>query len=184
MKIRENLMIALAAVALIWAVYLLDLVLPLDLRMFGLRPRRLDGLWGLVFAPFLHGGLRHLTANSGALFVLLAISLSFDRKSAILALAIIALGGGGLVWLFGGGNTVHIGASGVIFGLIGFLLFTGIFQKNVKALAVSAAVFLLYGGVLLALFRYVPGVSWTGHFFGFLSGVLAARLTKNSPAKE
>jgi len=178
MKIRQNLQTALAAVTILWLVFFINLAVPMDLRLYGLRPRHLDGLAGIVFTPFLHVDLRHLIANSGILFVLLTVSLSFSRKLTFGALWIIILVGGGLVWLLGKSGTIHIGASGVIFGLIGFLMCLGIFRRDWKALIISLAIFFLYGGALQSLFIYVPGISWTGHLFGFISGVLAAWWTK------
>ena len=178
MKIRQNLQTALAVVAILWLVYLIDFVLPMDLRLYGLRPRQLDSLAGIAFTPFLHVDLRHLIANSGILFVLLTVSLSFSRKLTFRSLWIIILLGGGLVWLSGQRGTIHIGASGVIFGLIGFLMCLGIFRRDWKALIISLAILLLYGGALQSLFIYVPGISWTGHLFGFISGVLAAWWTR------
>jgi membrane associated rhomboid family serine protease len=178
MVIRQNIQIALVVVTMLWLVHVLNLFLPIDLRLYGVRPRSIDGLWGILATPFLHGGFGHLLANTGALAILLAVSLSFSRKLTILALLIIVVGGGGLVWLFGTSNTVHIGASGIVFGLIGFLMFIGVFRRQWKALIFSLAVFFCYGGALLSFFRLEPGISWTGHFFGFGSGVLAASLTK------
>jgi membrane associated rhomboid family serine protease len=174
MKIRQNLQTALATVAILWMVFFINLALPMDLRLYGLRPRNLDSLVGIILTPFLHVDLRHLIANSGVLFVLLTVSLSFSRKLTFRALWIIILAGGGLVWLLGKSDTIHIGASGIIFGLIGFLISLGIFHRDWKALIISLVVLLLYGGALQSLFIYVPGISWTGHLFGFLAGVLAA----------
>jgi membrane associated rhomboid family serine protease len=96
----------------------------------------------------------------------------------LIAILIITLLGGGLVWVFGTANTIHIGASGLIFGLIGFLLFSGIFRREWTALFVSLAIGFFYGGALLSLLSVVPGISWSGHFFGFLAGVMAAWWTK------
>ncbi len=177
-EIYGNIQIAALIILLIWAVHFLNVVLPAELQYYGLRPRQTEGLWGIVFAPFLHGNIRHLTANSGVLFVLLIAALSFSRKQAVAALLVIIVVSGLAVWMVGKPNTVHIGASGVIFGLIGYLLFIGIFHRQWKALLFSVAVFLAYGGVLAGLFVYIPGVSWSGHFFGFLSGVLAAWVTR------
>ena len=101
MKIVKNLEIALAIVAVIWAVFVIDFVLPFDLRIYGIRPRNIGGLTGIVFAPFLHGDLRHITGNSGVLFVLLFVAMSLDRKLAAIATVIIVILGGGLVWLLG-----------------------------------------------------------------------------------
>ena len=181
-RLGQNLIIAAAVLAVVWAVYLLDLALATDLRMYGIRPRTLSGLWGILCSPFLHLNLRHIVANSGALFVLLLLALSYNRLLALEAIVIMMLVGGGLVWVFGGKNTVHVGASGVIFGLIGFLLFSGIFRRNFKALAVSLVVLFLYGGVLLYGLVPTPGVSWTGHAFGFAAGILAAWLA--GPAEK
>jgi len=178
MKIPQNLQTALAAVAILWLVYFINFFLPVDLRLYGLRPRQLDSLAGIAYTPFLHADLRHLIANSGILFVLLTVSLSFSRKLTFKALWIIILVGGGLVWLSGKAGTIHIGASGVIFGLIGFLICLGIFRRDWKALIISLVIFLLYGGALQSLFTYVPGISWAGHLFGFISGVLTAWWTK------
>ena len=178
MKISQNLRIAFAAIGILWLVYVINLVLPVDLRRYGLQPQQLDSLAGIVFTPFLHVDLRHLIANSGILFVLLSVSLSFSRKLTFRALWIIVLVGGGLVWLAGNGDAIHVGASGVIFGLIGFLMCLGLFRRDWKALIISLVIFLLYGGILQSLFIYVPGISWTGHLFGFISGVLAAWWTR------
>jgi membrane associated rhomboid family serine protease len=178
MKVRKNLQIALVAVSIPWLVYLVDLFLPVDLRLYGIRPRNIEGLWGIVFSPFLHANYGHLIANTGALFVLLFVALAFRRNLTLIALLIIAVLGGGLVWVFSDVNTIHIGSSGIIFGLIGFLIFSGVFRREWRALAVSVLICLIYGGALFSLFYYMPGISWTGHFFGFFAGVLAAWWTK------
>jgi membrane associated rhomboid family serine protease len=177
-RIARHIRIALGVVALLWFVHALNYLLIMDLRFYGIHPRRIHGLWGIIYSPFLHGNLQHLIANSGALFVLLTMSLSFNRKLTVVACIAIALLGGSLVWLCGRGNTVHIGASGIIFGLIGFLMCLGVFRKDWKAFILSVIVFLLYGGALFTLFSYTPGISWSGHFFGLLSGMLVAWWTR------
>ncbi|MBW2141917.1 MAG: rhomboid family intramembrane serine protease [Deltaproteobacteria bacterium] len=126
----------------------------------------------------MHANIQHLIANSFAFFFLLFLSLSLDKKRTALALIIIIILGGGAVWLFASPHTIHIGASGIIFGLLGFLLFTGIFRREWKALVFSALVFLLYGGLLVTLLIHKPGISWSGHFFGFGAGVVAAWITR------
>jgi len=179
---RKNLRFALLVVAILWSIYLLDRVLPIDLRFFGLIPRSQDRLWGILTYPFLHANFRHLAANTAALFPLLLVSLSYSRKLTHSALMIIYLLTGILVWLFGRGNAVHIGVSGIIFGLIGFLMFLGIFRRDWTALGVSIVIGFFYGGALLTLFAYIPGISWSSHFFGFLTGVLAAWWMKRGRA--
>ena len=177
-KLSRDVNLSFSLVAILWVVFLVDLILPADLRVLGLRPRSIDGLFGIALMPFLHGNLRHLMANTGALFVLLLVGFSFSRKITFKALMIIWILGGLLVWLFARGNTVHIGASGIIFGLVGYLMMVGFFRRELIALVFSLLVFFLYGGSLITLFIHIPGVSWTGHFFGFLSGITAAWSTK------
>lgn len=180
--LSRNVKTALTAVACLWVIFFLGIILrqfwSVDIRHFGIQPREAEGLAGILFWPFLHGNIFHLLANSFALFFLLLLSLVFFKKLTILALVIITLVGGGAVWVFAGRDTVHIGASGLIFGLIGFMIFGGIFRKELKALLLSGAVLFLYGGLLLTLLVRIPGISWHGHLFGFLAGVLAAWLTR------
>ena len=178
MRVFENLRIAFGCVALLWVVYFIGLFFPFDLRGYGIAPRNVHGLYGLVFSPFLHSGMSHLLSNSLALAPLLTVSLMFSRKLTLKIVILTAVIGGGLVWLFADGNTVHIGASGIIFGLIGSLLAIGLFRRELLALAVSVIVLFYYGWSLVSLFVVLPGVSWSGHFFGFTSGVLAAWLTR------
>jgi len=181
--LSRNIKTALAAVACLWGIFLLGIILrqfwSLDIRSFGIQPRELDGLYGIIFWPFLHGNIYHLLSNSFALFFLLLLSLVFFKRLTIPAIVIITLVGGGAVWIFAGRNTVHIGASGLIFGLIGFMISSGIFRKELKALLLAVVVLLLYGGLLLTLTVRIPGISWHGHLFGFLAGVFAAWLTRS-----
>jgi membrane associated rhomboid family serine protease len=184
-ELARNARIALLAVALMWAVFFLNTLFPPDFRQYGVVPRQAEGLWGIFLAPFLHGSLNHLTANSGPLFVLLAVSLSFSRMLTTQALGAIVVIGGMGVWVFGRPHTVHIGASGVIFGLIGFLVFIGIFGRRWKTLVLSLVVFFAYGGAIMTLFIHMPGVSWSSHFWGFAAGVLAAwRLAQSRSARR
>jgi len=174
MKIHKNLRTAFAAIAILWLVYFLNLILAIDLRMYGIVPRDIDGLTGILAAPFLHADIQHLTANTGVLFILLVVSLSHSRAQTIKAVLTIVFLGGGMVWLLGMGGTIHIGASGIIFGLIGYLMCLGLFRRDWKTVMISVTIFFLYGGALYTLLIYIPGISWSGHLFGFLSGIVAA----------
>ena len=180
MQFSQNIRITFVSVAVLWTVYLISSTLLFDLRQFGIIPRHVVGLWGIAAAPFLHVNIQHLIANSGALFVLLMVSFSYSRSVALKAIIFIWLFSGGMVWLVGKGGAVHIGASGIIFGLIGFLMCLGLFRRDWKAFLISIVITVLYGGALYSLLLYSPGPSWSGHFFGFLSGVLAARLTRGT----
>lgn len=180
MKTAGNLQITFLCVAFLWAVYYIGFFLPFDPRVYGIIPRSITGLRGILFAPFLHAGFGHLFSNCLALAPLLFFSLMYSRKLTFEAVILIALIGGAGTWFFGRGHTVHIGASGIIFGLIAYLLTIGFFRRELLALVVSLIVAFYYGWVVFALFSVVPGVSWTGHFFGFAAGIFAAWLTRNT----
>ena len=172
-RLPTDVRLAVLLVALPWLVYLLDWLIDTDLRRFGIRPGRLDGLPGIIASPFIHGEFSHLLANSGALLVLLVLSLSFSRRLTAAALLIITWFGGSLVWCFAPPGSIHIGASGTIYGLISYLICIGVFRRERAALIISLAVFLFYEGMLTALFIAAPGVSVAGHAFGLLAGLLA-----------
>jgi membrane associated rhomboid family serine protease len=174
----KNIKLAIFAVSMLWVIHGLNIIFPGDFRLMGIQPRTIQGLWGILFSPFLHSGFSHLCANSGALFVLLTISLTYSRKLTAMALLYITIIGGGMVWLFGSPGSLHIGASGIIFGLIGFLICSGWSHQNLKAIVVSLIVFFFYGGALLSLLIVLPGVSWSGHFFGCVAGFIACKLVK------
>ena len=179
----ENADAALAAVGLLWLVFLADKVIPADLRGLGIRPRQISGATGILFCPFLHASLAHLAANSVALFVLLMLSLSLGRGLTLEVVILTAGIGGSLVWLLGRSGTVYVGASGVIFGFIGFLLAFGLLRMALRPVLVSLVVFALYGGSLLTLLRNQPGVSWLAHVGGFVAGVMSAWWMRNAPAR-
>lgn len=162
--------------ALMWGIELVDLVLGGRLDALGVRPRSVAGLWGILFAPFLHAGLGHLVANTLGGVPLALLSMSRKRMDFWVVSAISAVTAGLGAWLFGAPGTVHIGASGVIFGLFGFLLSRGIFERRLGAVLVSLLVGAVFGGMVWGVVPGLyPGVSWQSHLFGFLGGLLAAR---------
>jgi membrane associated rhomboid family serine protease len=177
-EIISSFKMSIGVLAAIWIVYFASLILPFDLQSMGIRPWRINGLFGIFLAPFIHANIGHLIANSLALFTLLIIAFSHNQSLAFRAvIVIIALGGMG-TWIFGGSNSVHIGASGVIFGLIGYLLFIGYYQRDLKSIFISVFIFFTYGATLI--FALIPafGVSWSSHFFGFIGGICAAEILK------
>ena len=163
--------------ALLWAVELVDLLIfhgALD--QYGIQPRSLTGLRGILFAPFLHSGLSHLMANTLPFLALGFLSSSRRLADFFVVSASAALVGGLGTWLIGGSGTVHIGASGVIFGYLGFLMGRGIWERRLGAVALSLGVGLVFGGMIWGLLPFLyPGVSWEGHLFGFIGGLLPAR---------
>lgn len=162
-------------VALLWAIEVLDTFLfGNDLDLQGVRPGVSDGLLGVLFAPFLHAGWEHLASNSGPLLVLgFLILLSGVGRWIAVSLVVAVVSGVG-TWIFGGVGTVHIGASGLVFGYLVYLVVRGIFNRKPWQIVVGVVVFLFYGSLLWGVLPGTPGVSWQGHFFGAVGGLLAA----------
>ncbi|WP_211232448.1 rhomboid family intramembrane serine protease [Thermocrispum municipale] len=169
-------LVALGFTAVLYLVELVDVILPANLDAGGIEPREVDGLLGVVFSPLLHGTWEHLAANTipVLLFAFLAMAGGIGQWIAV-TLTIWILGGLG-VWLTGADGTVHIGASGLAFGWLAFLLVRGIFNRAPGQLVLAVVLFVLYGGMLWGVLPGAANVSWQGHLFGALAGVLAAWL--------
>lgn len=167
-------------VGIFWLTELLDTFLfKGKLDSFGIIPHQLIGLRGILFAPFLHGNLAHLIGNTIP-FVVLGWLVMWQETSDFWIVTGLTMIVGGLgVWLFGAPGSVHIGASILIFGYLGFLLLRGYFQRNFASIFLSVIVASLYGGLVLGVLPGSPGISWQGHLFGFLGGILAAKLITN-----
>ncbi len=167
----------LAAILMgLWLVELLDqLLFAGALDRFGIRPRTLDGLVGVPLHPLLHLGFGHVALNSIGLLLFGGLVLLRDEADFWTAVVLGVLIGGLGVWVFGR-PAVHIGASGVVFALFGYLLLTGWFDRSPGAIGLSVVVFLLWGSALVGLSPLQDGVSWEAHAFGFLAGALSAWL--------
>jgi membrane associated rhomboid family serine protease len=165
--------IALGFVALIWLIDILNWALDLELRRFGVRPRQFAGLPGILLAPLLHGGPVHLAANSLPLLVLGTGVLYLYPNSALTVLPAIYLGPGLAVWLFAGGG-IHIGSSGLVYGLAGYIFVAGVIRLDRRAIAASLLVSFLYGSLVWGVLPIQPGVSWESHLSGALIGLALA----------
>lgn len=161
--------------ALIWVVEIVDVGAAGRLDSYGIHPHTLGGLEGIPFAPFLHAGFDHLLSNSLGFAVLGVITYTAVSLGRFLALILVTTLSSGLgAWAFGTPGTVVVGASGVIFGLLGFLLFRGFAERSAGAITVSIMMVVIYGGTISGVLPGVPYVSWQAHLFGFLGGALAA----------
>jgi membrane associated rhomboid family serine protease len=171
----EELKTLLTVVGIFWIVEIIDFILfKGKLDHFGIKPHNFIGLRGIIFAPFLHGGFGHLIANTIPFLTLGWLTMIQETSDFYIVSLVTAIVGGIGVWLFGGAGTVHIGASILIYGYLGFLLLRGYFQKNIPSILLSIAVFFLYGGLVFGIFPSQIGVSWQGHLFGFIGGGVAA----------
>lgn len=168
-----------------WVIELIDLLLPgITLDDYGVHPRTESGLWGILFMPFLHGGFQHVLNNSiGMLFLGGAVILRSVRDYIVVFLMAMVVGGLG-VWLIAPSNSVHIGASGVVYGYLGYLLTTGWFERKPLAIVGSILAAVLWGGLLPGVLPGQEGVSWQGHLFGCLGGVMAASYLAKRRPKE
>ena len=163
-------------VAVMWILEIVDIVLGGALNSYGVRPHQLIGLRGILFAPFLHGGFGHLIANTIPFLVLGWFVMLQETRDFFVVTGITMLVSGLGTWLVGSSNSVHIGASGLIFGYLGFLLLRGYFERNFPSILLSLIVGFLYGGTIWGVLPIQYGVSWQMHLFGFIGGVIAARL--------
>ena len=164
-----------AFVIVLWALECVDAVL-LSGRLdgWGVRPWDVEGLRGILFAPLLHAGWGHLVSNTVPLLVLGFALLLSGWRHALSATAVIWLVAGLGTWLLGGPGTVHLGASSLIFGWTAFLLVRGVFTRSPVQLLLGVAVLLLYGSLMWGVLPGRPGISWQGHLFGAVGGLLAA----------
>lgn len=175
---------AIGYLALIWTVFLVnEFIFGGALNNFGVRPRETSTLWGVLTAPLLHADYGHIVANSlpGALFAGL-IAMSSKRLFWQVTLLITVVGGG-LTWLVGGVNTVHIGASGLIYGWLAFLVVRGFVNRRVMQIILGVILASMYSGLIWGVLPTQMAVSWQMHLFGGLAGIWAAVMFKRGRAR-
>ena len=184
-SIKSHAGLLFGLLALMWGIEILDFLLPIiQLDRFGIRPRSIAGLPGIILSPILHLGFPHLISNSIPFLILGGMVMTSGARIFASVSAIVIILGGLGVWIFGGANTIHIGASGLIFGYLGFLLSRGIFERNALWILISTGIMLAYGGMLYGVLPGQRGISWLGHLCGFLAGIASARLLFPSRSKS
>lgn len=170
---RLALKIALGFVLVLWGVHVASWALGLELQRFGVRPRELAGVGGIFLAPLLHIGLGHLVSNSLPLLVLGTGVLHLYPTSSLRVLPAVYFGPGMAVWLFGR-DSIHIGASGLVYGLVSYIFVSGVIRRDRRAVAASLLVCFLYGSMAWGVFPIQPGVSWETHLAAALIGCALA----------
>jgi membrane associated rhomboid family serine protease len=182
-ELRRATWIILGFIVLIWLIQIVNvLFFGGRLSQLGVLPRTVTGLRGILFMPLLHSDAGHLFSNSIGILLLGGMIVLREERDFWVATVVGALVGGAGTWLLGR-SAMHIGASGVIFAYLGYLLFTGWFERRAGAVLLSIGSFLLWGGLVFGVLPTQPGISWEGHLFGLVGGVVAARLLARHKAK-
>lgn len=178
----DKIITPLILVSIMWIVFILDHI-GFNFNQFGIFPRHFFGLIGIVASPFLHGNLEHIISNTFPMLVLSSVLFIFYPNIAYRVLIYSTLIGGTLVWLLAR-EAMHIGASGLIFALLGFIIASGIYRRNLKSILIAVVIYILYGGIIGGIFPTNPQVSFEGHLFGLIAGVFLAYQYRKSPAKD
>jgi membrane associated rhomboid family serine protease len=176
--------ILLALVALMWAVEVVDVIADHQLDQYGIEAREPQGLDGIVTAPFLHVGFGHLISNTIP-FVIMGLLIAIEGARRLLAVfAIVALVSGLGTWIVAPEGSIHVGASGVVFGFATYLIARGWFNRRTGQIAIGLVILVIWGGVLVGGLQPREGISWQGHLFGAIGGVVAARVLAGGDRKR
>jgi membrane associated rhomboid family serine protease len=172
-KLSKSIFIPFTFIVLVWLVYLSQSTFNLPFAHYGILPRELSGIAGIFSAPLIHADFGHLISNTPALLILSITILYFYPDSSLKVLASIYLLTGIFVWLFAR-QVYHIGASGIVYGLLGFLFFSGVFRRDNRSIAIALLVTFIYGGLIWGVLPGMKGISWESHLFGGITGIFIA----------
>lgn len=164
-------------VVLLWSIHIANVVWRLNLGQYGVFPRALDGIRGIFLSPFIHGDFQHLFSNSFPVFFLTFMISYFYRKIAVSSIFLIYILTGIFVWLFGR-EVYHIGASGVAYGMVSFVFWSGLFRRNVRSIVLALVVLFLYQGYFLGIMPNQEGISWESHLLGAVAGIIVSFIFK------
>ncbi|POY35455.1 rhomboid family intramembrane serine protease [Solitalea longa] len=177
-SITKSFIISFYLVLILWIVKWLEFKFDISFAPYGIIPRKVEGIIGIFTAPFIHADNPHLLSNSFPLLITGTMLWYFFKELALKVIVGVYLLSGISVWLFGR-PAIHIGASGVVYGLTSFLFFSGLFRRDPRLLGLSFLVVFLYGSLFWGLFPFVHEVSWESHIAGGIAGVLFGFLYKN-----
>jgi len=180
---RQSVVFGSYIILALWLVKSMEWAFAANFAHFGIMPRHLLGTIGIFTSPFIHGDFLHLLSNSFSLMLLIIILFFFYDKIALKALLYIYISTGIFVWIIAR-EAYHIGASGVIYGIASFILFSGLLRKNQSSLALSFVILLLYGGMFYGVLPQDGHISWESHLMGLLSGLLVAIAMKDEFAGQ
>lgn len=183
-KFRISLLLSLSFILFLWLVKIFESFTNIELSTLGVFPRKLSGLVGIITAPLIHSDFSHLASNSITLFVLMIFLFYAYTNSSFKVFFTIYIFSNVLVWLFGR-EAYHIGASGIIYGLVTFMFFVGLFRRDTKSIGLSLLVTFLYGGLVWGILPTDPKISFEAHLSGAIIGIIASVLfRKTDPLPE
>lgn len=166
-----------------WTLEILEHITGVQMAQYGILPRFTSGLKGIITAPFIHGSYGHLISNSIPFLVGATIIIYFYHRVSFAAIALIWILTGGLVWIFAK-PAYHIGASGVVYGMISFIFWAGIFNKDRQSIVLSLIILFVYSGMFYGILPNQPGVSWESHLLGGVVGIIVAFLLRRRQEEE
>jgi membrane associated rhomboid family serine protease len=172
---KNNLKKIFYLIAFIWIVFIVNLILPINLNNYGIVPRTQVGLIGIFFSPFLHGSILHITSNTIPLAILSFTIFNFYPRHSVSFFSMAILFTGILVWIFGRSSS-HIGASGLIYAEASFIICSGFLIKDFKSILISILCVIGYGGLIWGVLPTKYWISWEGHIFGAISGIIISLL--------
>jgi len=164
----------LGFVGVIFVIHLLQAILNLDLRRLGVFPREVDGLPGILTGPLIHGSWEHLFSNSVSFIMLGAVLFWFYPRIALRSIIWLYLLSGFGIWISGQPNSYHIGASGIVYGMVSLVFWSGVFRRNVKSIVLALIILVMYAGFFEGIVPGKEGISWEGHLSGAIAGILLA----------
>ena len=169
-------------IAIIWLVHIIQWLIPGNFHQYGILPRTLSGLLQIPLAPFIHGSLFHIIANTLPLLGL-GILIHLKKHAMFWELSVISVILGGLgTWLIGS-NSSHIGASGLVLSLWSFIFADAFYRRSIKALSIAFITMIFYGGLIFSVFDLRPNISWAGHMSGIVAGIIVAWLNFKGESK-
>ncbi len=178
---RKGLFVALAIIISIWLIKIIEVSFDLSFVSYGVLPRTLSGIKGIIFYPFIHANFEHLISNSFPILILVTALFYFYPTSSAKVLALIYFFSGILLWVIGR-ESYHIGISGVVYGLVTFTFFSGVIRWDRRSIVLSLIVTFLYGGFTWGVLPLDEKVSWEGHLAGAFVGIICAIIfRKNDP---
>lgn len=171
--LKGGLIVPSRMVFLMWLVFSIEQFFHLNLEFLGIYPRHLFGLIGILTAPFIHGNIVHIISNTIPFLILAGVLFFFFERIAPPVFASCYFFTNILVWIFGR-SSIHIGASGLVYGLASFLIFFGFFRKDFKSLLISVVILFFYSGMIYGILPSDPHISWESHLFGAIVGLFTA----------